>query len=268
MNNLISATFADMELASPQSHNNLHLFPILDPDAPSVFEYDYQMFSEAHSQGLARITETANADSEPALCLINDSNQPVLFIDDGQMTGDMQHHALKGLSVLAPAGCETHIPVLCQSDTGARSDEHTAHDSETDEHTNAFAIAHNHVGVLIAIDSRIMGIELYDRPSTYAAQHPWLIKRYVKNAIASKYREKPPRPGDARQFMEILGRGHSNGLLDSAGLGKTLWLDTYRTMASALVVDRRIMHLTASTGSAPDKKLTMRRYREYQKARA
>lgn len=247
MSNTITATIAELELASPQSHKNLHLFPLLDPDAPSAFEYDYLMFSDARSQGLAHITETTSDDSEPALCLHNESHQAVLFLDEEQLAGDTKKHSLVSSSVLAPAGCETRIPVDDLFAAPARSAESTSHDPETDEYIDAFGTAHNQVGTLIAIGSQVTGIELYDRPSTYAAQQPWLIKRYAKKAITSKYNENPPRPGDARRFLENLSRhGRSTGLLDNAGLGKTLWLEIFQVTITALIVDRRIVHLTGS----------------------
>ena len=95
----------------PRHFRNLTVFPLLGPD-PARPEPDYLLADEAIAQGLARVTELEGGGSVPELRFENHAPLPVLLVDGEELIGAKQNRVLN-LSILAPAGCATVIPVSC-----------------------------------------------------------------------------------------------------------------------------------------------------------
>jgi hypothetical protein len=106
---IIAETLGRVTLEGAVSHRNLGVFPLLGEETGSP---DYLILEEALDSGCTRVTEVSEAGSVPELKLVNECEQPVLLLDGEELVGAKQNRILN-LTILAPAGKATVIPVSC-----------------------------------------------------------------------------------------------------------------------------------------------------------
>lgn len=73
---------------------------------------DYLTLDEALASGAAEVGEVSEQGQVPELLFRNQGAKPVLLLDGEELVGAKQNRILN-LSILAPAGVETKIPVSC-----------------------------------------------------------------------------------------------------------------------------------------------------------
>lgn len=106
---LVRKTLKEARLGAPRTHSNLAVFPLWTA-APT--HRPYMTLDEALTSGKVRVTEVSQHGSVPDLCLVNDSDQPVLLLDGEELRGAKQDRVLN-LTILAPAGKTIVVPVSC-----------------------------------------------------------------------------------------------------------------------------------------------------------
>jgi hypothetical protein len=105
----VKQTLRAARLGAARTHANLAAFPLWTTTAS---DGSYQMLDEALSSGASRVTEVSEAGTVPELCVVNDSDRPVLLLHGEELRGAKQNRVLN-LTILAPAGKTIVIPVSC-----------------------------------------------------------------------------------------------------------------------------------------------------------
>jgi hypothetical protein len=106
---IIATTLEGFMLGKPVVHENLAMFPLL---GGSGGEPPYRTLREALDAGAVEVTEVSEGGSVPRLALVNRGDKPVLIVDGEELVGAKQNRILN-ITILAPAGKTTVLPVSC-----------------------------------------------------------------------------------------------------------------------------------------------------------
>ena len=87
------------------------MFPLLNRKSDAGSRA-YVTLDEALVSGTARVSEVSDGGSVPELLFRNLGERPVLLVEGEELVGAKQNRTLN-ISILAPAGRETRIPVTC-----------------------------------------------------------------------------------------------------------------------------------------------------------
>ena len=106
---IVANTLETLALGEPVVHENLAMFPLLGgkPGEPP-----YNTLREALDAGTVEVTEVSEGGSVPRLALANRGDKPVLVVDGEELVGAKQNRVLN-ITILAPAGKTTVLPVSC-----------------------------------------------------------------------------------------------------------------------------------------------------------
>ena len=107
--NAIEQALSGLQLGEPLSHEGLTVHPLI---RASLLGKDYLTLDEALKQNVARVTEISESGSVPQLLFRNSGGQAVFLLDGEELVGAKQNRVLN-ITVLAPAGKDTVIPVSC-----------------------------------------------------------------------------------------------------------------------------------------------------------
>ena len=105
----IAATLGSITLGESVAYKNLAVFPLLGGRAG---EPPYSTLREALDAGTVTVTEVSEGGNVPRLALENRGARPVLVVDGEELVGAKQNRILN-ITILAPAGKTTVIPVSC-----------------------------------------------------------------------------------------------------------------------------------------------------------
>ena len=109
MNTTIDQSFASIELGAPQVHQNIVVFPIINPSHNAAH---WLTLGEALEQQLLTVTEVSHGGSVPELAVINRADRPVLLLDGEELIGAKQNRVLN-TTILLKEHSETVVPVSC-----------------------------------------------------------------------------------------------------------------------------------------------------------
>jgi ARG/rhodanese/phosphatase superfamily protein len=109
MHAALNAVLASLEVADPQLHGPLALFPLLAPDSRPP---GYLLLAEALRRKLAHVTEVSEGGSVPELLLDNPSDAKILLLDGDELVGARQNRVLN-VTILIGERTRTKIPVSC-----------------------------------------------------------------------------------------------------------------------------------------------------------
>ena len=107
--NAVEQALSGLQLGEPLSHEGLTVHPLI---RASLLAKDYLTLDEALKQNVARVTEVSESGSVPQLLFRNLGEQAVFLLDGEELVGAKQNRVLN-ITVLAPAGKDTVIPVSC-----------------------------------------------------------------------------------------------------------------------------------------------------------
>ena len=107
--NAVKQTLTSLQLGESLSHEGLAVHPLI---RASLLGKDYLTLDEALKQNVARVTEVSEGGSVPHLLFRNQGEQAVFLLDGEELVGAKQNRVLN-ITVLAPAGKDTVIPVSC-----------------------------------------------------------------------------------------------------------------------------------------------------------
>lgn len=105
----IKDLIGNIEIGAPLAFGRLAMTPLVGRQARHA---DYLTLDEALASGTAEVVEVSEAGAVPELLFRNRGTRPVLLLDGEELVGAKQNRVLN-LSILAPAGAETKIPVSC-----------------------------------------------------------------------------------------------------------------------------------------------------------
>jgi ARG and Rhodanese-Phosphatase-superfamily-associated Protein domain len=105
----IKDLIGDIEIGEAVAPGRLVMSPLI---ARQPGHADYLTLDEALASGAAEVGEVSEQGQVPELLFRNRGAKPVLLLDGEELVGAKQNRILN-LTILAPAGVETRIPVSC-----------------------------------------------------------------------------------------------------------------------------------------------------------
>jgi hypothetical protein len=134
------------------------------------------------------------------------------------------------------------------SPTSAMSDIYEQHTAKLEDYVRSFAPAEGQVGVMFAIDGRIVGFDLFDCAETLRKLFPKLIRSYALDALdaslAKETKAKAPSAEDAAAFLDVVTRAKLE-TFPAVGEGEDLRLSAPDLTGAALAKKERVVHLSA-----------------------
>lgn len=109
MMNVVEQALSGIEIGEPITHEGLTLHPLI---RASLLNKDYLTLDEALKLNVARVTEVSESGEVPQLLFRNQGNQAVFLLDGEELVGAKQNRVLN-ITILAPSGKDTVIPVSC-----------------------------------------------------------------------------------------------------------------------------------------------------------
>lgn len=107
--NAVAKALSGLRVGDLKTHEGLTVHPLI---RDSLLVKDYLTLDEALAQHLARVVEVSAGGSVPNLLFSNRGSQAVFLLDGEELVGAKQNRILN-ITVLAPAGKDTVIPVSC-----------------------------------------------------------------------------------------------------------------------------------------------------------
>ncbi len=107
--NTVEQALSGLLVGEPHTHEGLTVHPLI---RASLLGKDYLTLDEALKSNVARVTEVSEDGSVPQLLFRNQGEQAVFLLDGEELVGAKQNRILN-ITVLAPAGKDTVIPVSC-----------------------------------------------------------------------------------------------------------------------------------------------------------
>jgi len=107
--NAVAQALSGLQPGEPLSFEGLSVHPLV---RASLVDKDYLTLDEALQQNVARVTEVSASGSVPQLLFRNMGQQAVFLLDGEELVGAKQNRVLN-ITILAPAGRDTVIPVSC-----------------------------------------------------------------------------------------------------------------------------------------------------------
>lgn len=153
----------------------------------------------------------------------------------------------------------THSP------TGAMNDLYRQKDKDLADYERAFQVVENAIGMVVALDGRMVGADLFDQPVTAARLWSKLVRSYAMD-VTGRGQEKPVAQGRAEKLLKRL-TGARLETFPSIALGQDLRLEGDGANGAALVYEGivvhmgifRIHHRGTQTGSTGMVRASMRR---------
>jgi len=109
------------------------------------------------------------------------------------------------------------------------------------------------IGVIVAINGRASGVEMFDSAETLRTYLPKIMRSYALDAIANA--TKKPHRAEEKEATRLL-----DSILEldtksfpAVGLGEDLRIDSPDITGGALCLDGRVIHLAAFNTSPPSK---------------
>jgi hypothetical protein len=130
-----------------------------------------------------------------------------------------------------------------ETSTGAMADVYSQHRGRLEDFVSAFTLMPGQAGAVVALDGKVVGLELFDSPATFGRFFQKLLKSFALDAIDA---EAPvtsvPAAEIARAFLEHLAAASAETFA-ALGDGEDLRLQGAGVVAGALVADGKVRHL-------------------------
>ena len=120
------------------------------------------------------------------------------------------------------------------------------HKETLDDYVAAVKAAPGQSGAVFVVGGRRCGLDLFDRPATFAAFLPKLVRSYAIDVLGRRHPEPDRRSleGEARDFLNRIVEGTYDDHA-AVGLGRDVGVVGEGLVAGALVAKRTVVHLTA-----------------------
>lgn len=301
-----------LRIGTSREFEGLTVTPLL---TETVGEPGYVVLDQALAKGEAIVREVNEEGNVPELALDNRSGQPILAVDGEELVGAKQNRILN-LTILAPAGVTTVIPVSCveagrwqyrsrhfgssgrsfyargkaakmaqvseslrqgqsrrsdqgaiwhdisaksmrmqaNSPTGAMAALYEDSNARLENYVAALKPIAGMVGAVFATKSGILGLDVFDRPSTYAHLAAKLVRSNALEVldVGAGPDDAPAGrfgAGEATAFLEEVSVAEEKSY-EAVGLGEDLRLGTDRLVGAALRAGEAVIHFSAFTRAA------------------
>jgi len=134
--------------------------------------------------------------------------------------------------------------VAARSETASLTDAFVSAEEKLKEHCKRLVLPESAAGVLVGRDDRIIGMDLFDSPTTLTTLWDRLSDAYFFDALRAPS-AAPPTPLDhAQRFIERLG-GAAKPRIPALALGDELEIIEEGLVGAALLYDGKLCHLAA-----------------------
>ena len=140
---------------------------------------------------------------------------------------------------------EKRVRMSVASHTEAMGDLYEAREDALAGYGQAFKPVPGQVGAVFAIDGQVRGVEILDKPDTFARFLAKLIGSYAMDAIDTEQPvERAPSLEQAGAFLARIGATTEKSF-PALGKGEDLRLEGERLAGGALLAEGRVVHLAA-----------------------
>ena len=176
---------------------------------------DSALFARAKAKKMLRVSESMRSSGERR------SNQSEIWDD------------------IARKSTRLHV----ESSTGAMADVYAQQRQRLDDYVSAFKLQPGQSGAVVALDGKVVGLELFDSPATFERFFQKLLKSFALDAIDV---EQPvttvPAADIATAFLQRLAAASAETFA-ALGDGEDVRLQGPNVVAGALVADGKVRHL-------------------------
>ncbi len=134
--------------------------------------------------------------------------------------------------------------VAARSETASLTDAFVSAEETLKEHCKRLVLPEGAAGVLVGRHDRIIGMDLFDSPTTLKTLWGRLSDAYFFDALRDPAAAPPTSPDLARQFIERLGSA-AKPRIPALALGEELEIANEGLVGAALLSDGRLCHLAA-----------------------
>lgn len=135
------------------------------------------------------------------------------------------------------------------SDTSAMSEIYDQEESRLEDYSQFFSVLEGQSGAVFAINGKVVGLDLFDSAETLKKLFPKLIHSYGLDALDRDPRDKAEKEAacDSGDIDAFLKRVHSakKEEFDAVGEGRDVRFSGKNLTGAALVVDEKVIHLSA-----------------------
>jgi hypothetical protein len=145
------------------------------------------------------------------------------------------------------------------SSTSAMADMYDSAAGDLEQYARAAAIVPRQVGAMFAVGGSVVGLDLFDSADTFTKLLPKLARSYALDALSERRssggqaQQFPmPRQEDAKAFLQSVLAAEARAV-PATGEGEDVRLTGHAIAGAALVVDGRVIHLSAfrTRGDSP-----------------
>lgn len=138
------------------------------------------------------------------------------------------------------------------SPTEAMSEMFDRHREKLDDYVAGVRAGSDHVGAVFVVQGRRYGLDLFDRPGTFAAFLPKLVRSYAIDALGRERQRSRASASDARAFLDRIVAGAFDEH-PAVGLGRDVGVVGEGLVAGGLVAEDTVVHLAAFAEPARDR---------------
>lgn len=132
-----------------------------------------------------------------------------------------------------------------ESPTEAMSEMFERHRDTLDDYVEVVTASPDQVGAVFIVGGRRYGLDLFDKPATFAAFLPKLVRSYAIDVLGRRARQRGSDPERlARGFLDRILAGSFDDH-PAVGLGRDVGVVGEGVVAGALVAGETVVHLTA-----------------------
>jgi len=141
--------------------------------------------------------------------------------------------------------------MAARSPSSAMLEMYEQHSRRLENYAGSFPVEEGQTGVLLGLDGKVFGLDLFDSGETLATYLPKILRSYAMDAIEAPPEERrETAPDEAARFLDEIAATPPTRH-DAVGLGADLRLESASLTGGALELDGRVVHLAAFRASAP-----------------
>jgi ARG and Rhodanese-Phosphatase-superfamily-associated Protein domain len=133
-----------------------------------------------------------------------------------------------------------------RSETGAMADIYESYKDKLEGYLGRFTMGDNQRGVVVAINGRVAGLEIFDSADNLAKYYGKLIQSYALDALDAHLHGKNARKTDQAQIQGWVGTVSESpvSLTPSLGLGDDLRIPGDKLVGSGLLYEESVLYLS------------------------
>ena len=127
------------------------------------------------------------------------------------------------------------------SPTAAMSHIHKTKKADIDKLRKDFKVGEGDVGAVFAVNGKILGADIFDKPAVYQKLFPKVLESYLMEVLAAKKSKETIGDEEAVAFLAE-AKGNLGQILVSPGIGNIVRINAKGVVGAALVVKGSVVH--------------------------